>query len=59
MFNKSSNKREKVDSTAFSEFVRNASAKEKKKFFAQVVQETIVEQKAIIDKANHMQNCPA
>ena len=36
-------KREKVKSTPFSEFVRNANSGEKRKFFDKVVKETIAE----------------
>lgn len=45
-------KREKVKSTAFSEFVRHASASEKIKFFDKVVQVTIKEQQVMIAKAD-------
>lgn len=44
-------KREKVKSTPFSEFVRNAKSGEKRKFFDKVVKETIEEQKTMIAKA--------
>ena len=44
-------KREKVKSTPFTEFIRNASSGEKRKFFDQVVKETIEEQKTMIAKA--------
>lgn len=49
-------KREKVKSTPFSEFVRNASSSEKRKFFDKVVKETIEEQKTMIAKAKQ-QDC--
>jgi uncharacterized FlgJ-related protein len=45
------NKREKVKSTPFSDFVRHASSREKRKFFDKVVRETIKEQKEMIAKA--------
>ncbi|ABI38788.1 MULTISPECIES: hypothetical protein [Shewanella] len=45
-------KRERVKSTAFSDFVRNASSREKKKFFDKIVKETIQEQKEMIAKAS-------
>ncbi len=45
-------KREKVKSTAFSDFVRNASSRDKKKFFDKIVKEAIQEQKEMIAKAN-------
>lgn len=44
-------KRDKVKSTAFSDFVRHASSREKKKFFDKIVKETIEEQKEMIAKA--------
>ncbi|MFM2482839.1 hypothetical protein [Celerinatantimonas sp. YJH-8] len=44
-------KREKVKSTPFSDFVRHASASEKRKFFDKVVKETIREQQELIAKA--------
>lgn len=44
-------KRNKVKSTAFSDFVRHASSREKKKFFDKIVKETIEEQKEMIAKA--------
>ena len=47
-------KREKVKSTPFSDFVRHASANEKIKFFDKVVQDTIQEQKTMIDKADEV-----
>jgi len=43
--------REKVKSTPFSEFVRNSSAKDKRKFFDKVIKETVAEQRAMIKKA--------
>ena len=45
------NKREKVKSTPFSDFVRNASSREKRKFFDKVIKETIAEQNEMIKKA--------
>lgn len=45
------NKREKVKSTPFSDFVRHASSREKRKFFDKVVRETIKEQQEMITKA--------
>lgn len=45
MFAKS---REKVKSTPFSEFVRNSSAREKRKFFNKVIKDTVAEQRAVI-----------
>jgi uncharacterized FlgJ-related protein len=45
------NKREKVKSTPFSDFVRHASSREKRKFFDKVVRETIKEQQEMIAKA--------
>lgn len=57
MISKLTERRKKVTSTAFSEFVRNASAKEKRKFFDKVVRETITEQKEMIAKANQVEEC--
>ena len=48
MFAKS---REKVKSTPFSEFVRNGSAREKRKFFDKVIKETVAVQRAMIEEA--------
>lgn len=45
------NTREKVKSTPFSEFVRNASSKEKRKLFDKVIKETVAEQRAMIKQA--------
>uniref|UniRef100_UPI0040473982 hypothetical protein n=1 Tax=Shewanella baltica TaxID=62322 RepID=UPI0040473982 len=47
-------KRRKVKSTTFSDFVRNASSREKRKFFAQVIEEAIQKQKEVIAKANEI-----
>ncbi|MCT8857497.1 hypothetical protein K5M76_09815 [Shewanella xiamenensis] len=47
-------KRRKVKSTAFSDFVRNASFMEKRKFFAKVIEEAIQKQKEVIAKANEI-----
>ncbi|NYR11092.1 hypothetical protein HC000_01045 [Pseudoalteromonas sp. MIP2626] len=44
-------KREKVKSTPFSDFVRNASSREKRKFFDKVIKDTIAEQNEMIKKA--------
>lgn len=44
----------KVKSTAFSDFVRNASSREKRKFFAKVIEEAIQKQKEVIAKANEI-----
>lgn len=41
--------REKVKSTPFSEFVRNASSKDKRKFFDKVIKETVEVQRAMIE----------
>ncbi len=46
-----SNTREKVKSTPFSEFVRNASSKEKRKFFDKVIKETVAVQRAMIEES--------
>lgn len=43
--------REKVKCTPFSEFVRNASSKDKRKFFDKVIKETVAVQKAMIEKS--------
>jgi uncharacterized FlgJ-related protein len=43
--------REKVKSTPFTEFVRNSSAKEKRKFFDKVIKETVAVQRAMIEKS--------
>ncbi len=43
--------REKVKSTPFSEFVRNSSSKDKRKFYDKVIKETVAVQKAMIEKA--------
>ena len=37
------------DSSAFSEFIRNASAKEKKRVYSEVIRESIESQKKIMD----------
>lgn len=50
-------KRNKVKSTSFSDFVRHASSRDKKKFFDKVVQETIKEQKEMIAKADQRTAC--
>lgn len=59
MINKFTEKRDKVSSTAFSEFVRNASSREKRKFFDQVVLETISEQREMIAKSKQLEDCSA
>jgi hypothetical protein len=43
--------REKVESTPFSEFVRNSSAKDKRKFFDKVIKETVAIQLAMIEES--------
>jgi uncharacterized FlgJ-related protein len=43
--------REKVKSTPFSDFVRNGSSKEKRKFFDKVIKETIAVQRAMIEES--------
>jgi type III secretory pathway component EscR len=43
--------REKVSSTPFSDFVRNATSKEKRKLFDKVIKETVAEQREMIKKA--------
>ena len=43
--------REKVKSTAFSDFFMHASDKEKSQFFSKVIKETVAEQRAMIEKA--------
>jgi hypothetical protein len=43
--------REKVQSTPFSEFVRNSTSKDKRKFFDQVIKETVAIQRAMIEKS--------
>lgn len=43
--------REKVKSTPFSEFVRNSSSKDKRKFFDQVIKETVAVQRAMIEES--------
>ncbi|ESE40350.1 hypothetical protein SHD_3102 [Shewanella decolorationis S12] len=45
----------KVKSTVFSDFVRNASSREKRKFFAKVIEEAIQKQKEVIAKANEIE----
>lgn len=50
-------KRDKVKSTAFSDFVRHASSRDKKKFFDKVVRETIKEQQEMIAKADQRTCC--
>lgn len=57
MFDKLTSKREKVVSTAFGEFVRNASSRDKKKLLDKVVQETILEQREMIAKAKQLEKC--
>ena len=47
-------KRRKVKSTAFSDFVRNASFREKRKFFTKIIEEAIQKQKEVIAKANEI-----
>ena len=47
-------KRRKVKSTAFSDFVRNASYREKSDFFEKVIEEAIQKQKEVIAKANEI-----
>ena len=47
-------KRRRGKSTAFSDFVRNASSREKRKFFAKVIEEAIQKQKEVIAKANEI-----
>ena len=37
------------DSSAFSEFIRNASAKEKKRVYTEVIRESIESQKKLMD----------
>ncbi|GGN02577.1 hypothetical protein GCM10009124_35470 [Shewanella xiamenensis] len=44
----------KVKSTAFSDFVRNASSREKRKFFAKVIEEATQKQTEVIAKANEI-----
>ena len=46
--------REKVQSTAFSNFVRNASDEEKRNFFGEVIKQAVAEQRAIIEQAQAM-----
>lgn len=43
--------REKVQSTPFSNFVRNASDQEKRKFFGKVIKQAVAEQRAMIEQA--------
>ncbi|MGL5664773.1 MAG: hypothetical protein ACRDD9_01455, partial [Shewanella sp.] len=50
-------KRDKVKSTAFSDFVRHMSSRDKKKFFDKVVRETIKEQQEMIAKADQRTCC--
>jgi hypothetical protein len=45
------NTREKVKSTPFSEFVRNGSSKDKRKFFDKVIKETVAVQRAMIEES--------
>jgi uncharacterized FlgJ-related protein len=45
--------REKVKSTLFSEFVRNSSAKDKRKFFNKVIKETVAVQRAMIEQSKN------
>lgn len=52
-----SEKREKVKSTPFSEFVRHASSREKRKFFDKVIKETIEEQQTMLAKAKLQDEC--
>ena len=47
-------KRRKVKSTAFSDFVRNASYREKSDFFQKVIEEVTQKQKEVIAKANEI-----
>lgn len=51
------NKRNKVKSTAFSDFVRHSSSKEKRKFFDKIVRETIKEQQDMLTKAEQTAKC--
>lgn len=39
------------DSSAFSEFIRNASSREKKRVYTRVIKKSIEAQKKILDKA--------
>ena len=55
MLGKILDKKESTSSTAFSEFVRNSTASEKRKMFNKIIEETIDEQRAIIAKAERMQ----
>lgn len=55
MLSKFIEKREKHSSTAFSNFVRNSTASEKRKLFNKIIEETIQEQRAVIEKAERMQ----
>lgn len=50
-------KRDKVKSTAFSDFVRHASSTDKTKFFDKVVREIIKEQQEMIAKADQRTCC--
>ena len=43
--------REKVKSTPFSEFARNSSAKDKRKFFDKVIKESVAVQRAMIEES--------
>ncbi len=43
--------RKKVKSTPFSDFVRNASSQEKKKFFEKIIKESVAEQRALVQQA--------
>lgn len=46
--------REKVQSTAFSNFVRNASDEEKRNFFGKVIKQAVAEQRTMIEQARAM-----
>lgn len=47
-------KRRKVKSTAFSDFVRNASSSEKRNFFTKIIEEATQKQKEVIANANQI-----
>ena len=49
---KSKTRSKPKDSSAFSEFIRNASSGEKKRVYARVIKKSIESQKKILDKAS-------
>ncbi len=51
MFFKFKRRARPEDSSAFSEFIRNASSREKKRVYMRVIEKSIESQKKMLDKA--------